>query len=170
MHSSLSGRQDRVVGGCPQHLHLLCGLRNFEGEVIYRKEDPRNETGGLQAPEEVGTIRGRGGLSTGSPESPFNYDGLWLPIKWLKKIIRLWIQFATITNYSLARMTARAASCTPGDSGSISQSRRVSSEWGLQGHQARQNRIFGSPGTGHRREFRPIRKVLSELEGQSRDR
>jgi hypothetical protein len=80
---------DKIVwwADVPNIFTYFAAFGTFAGEVIYKKEAGRNGTSGLPGPEGVSTIKGRGGFEHGFARKPFNYDGLWLPIKWVKKIM-----------------------------------------------------------------------------------
>ncbi len=80
---------DKIVwwADVPNIFTYFAAFGTFEGEIIYQKEAGQNEMSAPPPPEEVLTVKGRGGFEHGFARKPFNYDGLWLPIKWLKKII-----------------------------------------------------------------------------------
>ena len=92
LRCTLRFQGDRIVwwADVPNLFTYFAAFGTYEGEVVYRKEGGQMETSGLPVPEEVSIIKGRGGFEHGFARKPFNYDGLWLPIKWLKKIIPTW--------------------------------------------------------------------------------
>jgi hypothetical protein len=71
----------------PHIFTYFAAFGTLGGEITYRRTASQNETGAITASEQVQPINGRGAFEHGFARKPFNYDGLWRPVNWLKKFI-----------------------------------------------------------------------------------
>lgn len=85
---NLNYKGDKIVwwADAPRVFTYFAAFGEFDGKIIYKIGKNKEDNNNSEDEKKAYVIKGVGGFEHGFARKPFNFDGFWLPIRWLKKL------------------------------------------------------------------------------------